>query len=118
MKKVILICLFSFVSLFAFEELNEENFEQKISDKNAVVKFYAIWCTNCKAQEKNLKQLDQDKLNISIYKVNIEEQMSLTQKYQIKVIPTTIYLKNGKLISTDFGIKSVNELKKNIQQNF
>jgi len=118
MKKIILICLFSFVSLFAFEELNEENFEQKTSDKNAVVKFYATWCTNCKVQEKNLKQLDQDKLNISIYKVNIEDQMSLAQKYNIRTIPTTIYLKNGKLISTDLGINSVNELKNNIQQNF
>jgi len=43
MKKIILILLLSFVSLFAFEELNSNNFDNTIQDKNAVVVFHQVW---------------------------------------------------------------------------
>ena len=43
MKKTLLVLLFSFVSLFAFEELNTNNFEKKISKGNVIVDFYATW---------------------------------------------------------------------------
>ena len=43
MKKIILILLFSFISLFAFEELNANNFDEKIKGKNAVVVFHQTW---------------------------------------------------------------------------
>ena len=43
MKKIILILLFSFVSLFAFEELNADNFDEKIKNKKVVVNFHQVW---------------------------------------------------------------------------
>ena len=41
MKKNILFLLLSFCSLFAFEDLTLENFEEKTSGKNIILKFYA-----------------------------------------------------------------------------
>jgi len=43
MKKLLLVFLFCFSSLFAFEELTTENFDQKIANKNVVVDFHAVW---------------------------------------------------------------------------
>jgi len=43
MKKLLLVFLFCFSSLFAFEELTSKNFDQKIANKNVVVDFHAIW---------------------------------------------------------------------------
>ena len=43
MKKTILVLLFSFVSLFAFEELTSNNFDAKTSKGNVIVDFHAIW---------------------------------------------------------------------------
>ncbi len=43
MKKTLLVLLFSFVSLFAFEELSAENFNEKISKGKVIVDFHAIW---------------------------------------------------------------------------
>ena len=57
-------------------------------------------------------------MDISIYEVNIEEQMDLAQAYNIRVVPTTLYIKNGKVMSTDLGIKTVREIKNSIKQNF
>lgn len=43
MKKILFSLLFSFVSLFAFEELTAENFEAKTSKANVIVDFHAAW---------------------------------------------------------------------------
>lgn len=43
MKKILLILFFAFSSLFSFEELTSENFDQKIANKNVIVDFYAVW---------------------------------------------------------------------------
>jgi len=43
MKKLLLVLFFGFTSLFAFEELTADNFDQKIKNKNVMVDFYASW---------------------------------------------------------------------------
>ena len=43
MKKALLVLLFSFVSLFAFEDLTSSNFEEKTSKGKVIVDFHAIW---------------------------------------------------------------------------
>lgn len=43
MKKIVLVLLFSVFSLFAFENLNNTNFDQKIANKNVIIDFYSNW---------------------------------------------------------------------------
>lgn len=43
MKKIVLVLLFSVFSLFAFENLTNNNFDQKIANKNVIIDFYSNW---------------------------------------------------------------------------
>jgi len=43
MKKLLLAMVLSISTLFAFEDLTVENFDQKVSNKNVIVDFYATW---------------------------------------------------------------------------
>lgn len=117
MKKIVLILVFFGVSLFAFEAINQENFDEKVSGQNTMVKFTATWCPSCRVLEKNLVQLDTKKLGVSIYEVDIDKQMSLALKYKVNAIPTLVYFKNGKITATEVGVSSVEELKGSIAQN-
>jgi thioredoxin 1 len=56
--------------------------------------------------------------NVEIYKLNIEEQELLTAQFQIKGIPTLIYLENGKIVAKKVGVKSVNQLKNYEEEYF
>jgi len=116
--KVLFLFLMSIVSLFSYEEINSENFAEKISSKNVLVKFHATWCVNCKELEENLNQVDLKSMGVTVYKVDIQEQMQLAQKYNIRAIPTVLYIKNGKLISTEMGVKTPSEIKQSIKQKF
>ncbi len=49
--------------------------------------------------------------NIEIYKLNIQEQEALTKKYEIKGVPTLLYLEDGKVLGKQLGVRSVEQLK-------
>ena len=56
MKIFLSIFIFFINSLFAFEKLNSENFEHKVSNGNFIVNFHAPWCNVCQKANDNLKE--------------------------------------------------------------
>lgn len=111
MKKVLVFILLAINFSYAFEELNLNNFEEKIKGKNVIVDFYAPWCPPCKILAQSLEDFDTVKPdNIEIFKVNIDNEMALSNKYKVRSLPTLLFFKNGELINKYVGILSTNEL--------
>ncbi|RXJ98260.1 thioredoxin [Arcobacter sp. CECT 8986] len=119
MKKIFIFMMFSVVSLFAFEHINIMNIDEKIKDKNVIVDFYATWCPPCKIMTKNLTKYEEVKnQNVTIYKVDVDKDPELAQKFGIRTIPTLIYFKDGKVVKQEVGVRSVPELQSNVKKLF
>lgn len=119
MKKLLLVLFFSFTSLFAFEHLTPENIDAKLKDKKAVVDFYATWCPPCKVLAKNLIEFDKVKpKDVVIYKVDIDEHMDLAKKYNVRSLPTLVYIKDGEVTAREVGVKDVESLSRNMRRYF
>ena len=77
----------------------EENFKTETSTGLVLVDFYADWCGPCKMLSPVIESLAREfSGKVKIGKVNTDESPSLAEKYQIMMIPTLLFLKDGKVM--------------------
>lgn len=86
--------------------LSEQNFKEEVLDHSGVslVDFWAPWCGPCKMIAPVIDELSQEYAGkVKIGKVNTDENMQLSSKYNIMSIPTMIIFKDGKVVDQITG---------------
>ncbi|MCK4781910.1 thioredoxin [Candidatus Parcubacteria bacterium] len=99
--------------------LTDENFEEEVlkSDQLVLVDFFAEWCVPCKPMALIVDQIAENyKAQIKVGKFNIDEGPRTASQYQIEVIPTLLFFKNGQVIDRTRGIMPYPVLEEKIKQ--
>lgn len=101
--------------------LVKSNFDSSILRGTVLVDFWAPWCGPCKLIAPLLEEIGSE-LNgkASIYKVNVDEQQELSDKFGIISIPTLIVFKEGREVDKMTGVPYNNakrEIKKLIERH-
>ena len=80
----------------AIIKLTKDNFEQEVlkSEKPVLVDFYADWCGPCQMLSPIVDEVAEERDDIKVGKINVDEQMELAQKYGVMTIPTLLVIKN------------------------
>ena len=84
---------------------SDSTFQDDISSQSnlVLVDFWAEWCGPCKQISPILEEIANEKENLNILKLNIDENPATPQKYNVRGIPTLMLFKDGKLIDTKIG---------------
>ena len=93
--------------------LNESNFDRELTqdDKPMIVDFWAEWCGPCKMIAPLLDEIARENAGaVKIAKVNVDENQSLSLKYNIRAIPALLFFKNGLLRDQVTGVTSKKDL--------
>lgn len=93
-------------------EITKSNFNELIKNKEglALIDFWAVWCGPCQMQAPVIEELAKEFNDVTIGKVNVDEQQELALEYGISSIPTIILFKNGKSVDTLIGYQSKESL--------
>ncbi|MBQ8293180.1 MAG: thioredoxin [Bacilli bacterium] len=91
---------------------NTKEFKELISQEGLVlVDFFATWCGPCKMLAPVLEELQEElKNDVTIAKIDVDEESELAAEYRISSIPTLVLLKNGKPVDSAIGYRDVNFL--------
>ena len=93
--------------------LNESNFDRELTqdDKPMIVDFWAEWCGPCKLIAPMLDEIAREKAGaFKVAKVNVDDNQSLSLKYNIRAIPALLFFKNGQLRDQVIGVTSKKDL--------
>ena len=86
--------------------VTKETFAQEVlgSDKTVLVDFWASWCGPCRMLAPVGDEVAQERPDVKVCKVNIDEEQALAVEYGVMSIPTLMVFQNGKVVQTSVGV--------------
>ena len=88
------------------KELNQQNFNAEIQNTAGItiVDFWADWCGPCRMIAPILEELDREVADVTVVKVNVDQEPALADRFGINAIPTLIFFKDGQLVKQKTGL--------------
>ena len=84
--------------------VNKNNFNQEVlnSDKPVLVDF---WCGPCRMVVPLVEEIAEERSDIKVVKINVDEEQELAMQFGVMSIPTLVVMKNGKVVNQATGAR-------------
>ena len=92
--------------------ISTNNFKKEVmnSDKPVLLDFWAPWCAPCRMVVPIIEEIAEERSDIKVGKINVDEQPELAGKFGIMTIPTLVVMKNGEIVQQASGARSKNAI--------
>lgn len=97
--------------------VTEQTFDAEVlnNEKAVIVDFWAEWCGPCRAVAPVLDRIAEERAGeLTVVKVNIDEEPGLAQRYGVQSIPTMILFKDGQPAKATVGAQPKGALEKSL----
>lgn len=93
-------------------QITKNNFQKEVleSSQPVLVDFYATWCGPCRMLAPILDEIAQERSDIKVVKINVDEEQELAAQYRVVSIPSVFVFQNGQIVSQSLGAKPKHQL--------
>lgn len=93
-------------------KINKENFASEVlnSNKPVLLDFYADWCGPCRMVGPIVSEIANERSDVKVGKINVDEQPELAAQFQVMSIPMLAVIKNGKIENQVVGYRSKEQI--------
>ena len=89
----------------ALINLTSKNFKETVEKGTVLLDFWATWCGPCQMIAPIVHEIAEENPDITVGKVNVDEEPELAAAFKIVSIPTLIVIKDGKATAQSVGVQ-------------